>query len=88
MPLDAATLERLTQIKTKQVASAKGYPAPPQTGPLRFSDTEMLCTMRRCNSPTYMKVQGAPKCMMHALIELNEMLVGAGFKGVVTNGGS
>jgi hypothetical protein len=82
MGLDQATLERLATIKTKAVASKNGYPPPPQIGPLRFSDVECLCSSRRCSSPTYMKVQGAPKCMMHALIELNEMLVGAGFKGV------
>jgi hypothetical protein len=86
MPLDAATLERLSAVKTKTVAAKQGYPAPPQTGPLRFSDREAICTTRRCGSPTYLKVQGAPKCMMHALIELNEMLVNAGFQGVVTNG--
>jgi hypothetical protein len=88
MPLDQATLERLSAVRTKMVAAKNGYPAPPQEGPLRFTERESICTSRGCSSPTYMKVQGAPKCMMHALIELNEMLVNAGFRGVVTNGSS
>jgi hypothetical protein len=57
--------------------------APPkQVGPLRFHDKEMRCSNRGCGSPTYLKVQGVPRCGTHSLIELNAMLVEAGFNGV------
>ena len=59
-----------------------GRTLPPQEGPLRFFDKEMRCSSRGCSSATYAKVQGVPRCSIHALHELNEMLVGAGFKGV------
>lgn len=53
----------------------------PQEGPLRFFDVEMRCANRGCSSPTYCKVQGVPRCFVHALHVLNEMLVA---KGVMT----
>jgi hypothetical protein len=46
----------------------------PQAGPLRWFDKEMRCASRGCSSPTFAKVNGTPRCMMHALRELNEML--------------
>jgi hypothetical protein len=55
---------------------------PKQDGPLRFFDKEMRCSNRGCSSPTYLKIQGVPRCSMHALRELNEMLVEAGFHGI------
>ena len=54
-----------------------------QKGPARWFDKEMRCGMRGCSSPTYLKIQGIPRCMKHAIGELNDMLVEAGFQGVV-----
>ena len=53
-----------------------------QHGPVRFFDKIMRCADRGCGSGTYIKVQGVPRCMIHALKECNEMLYEAGFKGV------
>jgi hypothetical protein len=47
-----------------------------QKGPLRFIDTELRCASRGCSSPTYIKVNNISRCYMHALTELNDMLVG------------
>jgi len=47
-----------------------------QKGPLRWFDAEMRCASRGCSSPTYSKVNGIPRCYIHALNELNDMLVG------------
>lgn len=82
MPLDEATIARLVELKNKP----KAPPVPranPQVGPLRYiGEKTAYCTSRRCMSPAYYAVQGAPKCSIHALEELNEMLVAQGFKGV------
>jgi len=56
---------------------------PKQVGPLRRHDKEMRCANRGCGSPTYLRVQGVSRCSVHALNELNEMLVEAGFMGVM-----
>jgi hypothetical protein len=47
----------------------------PQNGPLRWYDYEMRCASLGCNSPTYAKVEGAPRCAMHALKELNQIAI-------------
>jgi hypothetical protein len=54
--------------------SQVGYPPPPQFGPLRWFDTEMRCSSRGCGSPTHCKLEGIPRCGMHALKKMNEML--------------
>jgi hypothetical protein len=56
--------------------------APEQYGPVRWYDKEMRCSNRGCGSPTYIRIQGVPRCMIHAVKEMNEMLYEAGFKGV------
>lgn len=81
MPLDDATLQRLL---TKQVERNRPSFAP-QAGPLRYIDNPRRCTQRGCGSMGYYTVQGAPKCTVHALSELNEMLISAGFRGVTTS---
>lgn len=57
----------------------KEYPVPPQRGPLRQFDKEMRCMngekQRRCGSSTFLKVNGVPKCMTHALNDLNNIIV-------------
>lgn len=50
------------------------YPVPPQYGPLRQFDREMRCACRGCSSPTHFKVNAVPRCMIHALRELNLMI--------------
>jgi hypothetical protein len=59
---------------------AEPYPHPQQDGPLRWFDREMRCANRGCSSSTYIKVQGIPRCMMHSLSELNNLLIGKGVK--------
>ena len=58
----------------KLKALREKYPVPEQVGPLRRFDQEMRCASRRCGSSTFVKVQGVPYCMTHALDKLNEML--------------
>jgi hypothetical protein len=57
-------------------AIIKKYAVPPQYGPLRQFDREMRCASRGCGSPTHFKVSGIPRCSIHALRELNDMLAG------------
>jgi hypothetical protein len=56
---------------------------PSQVGPFRLVDKERRCANRGCGSSTYGEVQGIPRCMTHAIQELNAMLVEAGFVGIV-----
>lgn len=57
-------------------AIIKTYDIPPQYGPLRQFDKEMRCACRGCGSSTFYKVRDIPRCMSHALRELNYMLAG------------
>jgi hypothetical protein len=61
-----------------EVISEGRYPAPTQDGPLRWIDTEKRCASRGCGSSTHCKVKGIPRCMKHALDELNELLIELG----------
>jgi hypothetical protein len=45
-----------------------------QKGPLRWMEVEMRCASRGCSSPTYCTVNSVPRCVMHALRQLNEMI--------------
>jgi len=69
IPLDPETLKKLT---------TDGFERPEQFGPVRWFDKEMRCATRRCNSPTYIRLNRIPTCMMHAIKELNQMLVDLG----------
>jgi len=66
----------LAPEKIKELLEPKqvGYPPPPQFGPLRWFDKEMRCASRGCGSPTYTQLEGIPRCGMHALKKMNEML--------------
>jgi hypothetical protein len=59
----------------------KVYPTVEQFGPLRHFEREMRCACRGCGSSTFYKVNGIPRCMTHALRELNLMLFDLGVKG-------
>lgn len=61
----------------RKLLNEDGAPAPTrkQYGPLRRYDTEMRCTRRRCGSSTYYKVNGMSRCMTHALMDLNELVL-------------
>jgi hypothetical protein len=50
------------------------YEVPKQYGPLRQFDTAMRCACRGCGSSTFHKVNGVPRCMTHALRELNMII--------------
>lgn len=52
----------------------QGYPIPPQFGPLRWFETEMRCASRGCSSPTSLQLEGIPRCSVHAIRLMNEML--------------
>lgn len=58
----------------------KQFPRIKQEGPLRFVDETMSCVSRGCGSPTWCKVKGIPMCLMHALRELNQMLINLGIE--------
>jgi len=72
-PVEGIELEQLGEI-----ISEGRYPVVPQDGPLRWIDTEKRCASRGCGSSTHCKVNGIPRCMKHALSELNEMLIKLG----------
>ena len=70
MPL---TQEQVQHLLTKSTTD-KGYPPPKQFGPLRWFDKEMRCASRGCSSPTVLQLEGTPRCSVHALRIMNEML--------------
>jgi hypothetical protein len=66
----------LSKTATGATKTAKySYHINEQFGPLRWFEKEMRCACKGCNSPTYCKVEGIPRCMIHALRELNDLLV-------------
>ena len=83
MPLDNEAIARLLEIKNR--TGVRVQKACPSIGPLRYSETERRCSSRGCGVMTHYAVQGAPKCTIHALTELNDMLVNQGFRGIVTD---
>jgi hypothetical protein len=75
MGLDQETIQALLKAETTKRRSYDNPHRIPQSGPLRWFDYEMRCASLGCNSPTYAKVEGAPRCAMHALKELNQMVI-------------
>lgn len=78
MPLTQEDINKLLAVEVSKVKEIR-----PQIGPLRRYEKEMRCASRGCGTSTYFKVQGVPYCQAHALAELNEILVAAGFKGYI-----
>lgn len=76
MPLSDETLQLL-------LAKASGPIYAQQIGPLRWypSDKPRRCVNRGCGSVTPYRLNGLPKCLAHAISEMNEMLIRAGFTG-------
>lgn len=75
MSLDQGTI---LELLSKSVASKRTFDNPrstPQNGPLRWFDYEMRCASLGCNSPTHCKVEYTPRCMAHALKELNQIAI-------------
>jgi hypothetical protein len=64
----------IAEISALLKPAAKGYPRPPQFGPLRWFDSEMRCACRGCSSPTMLKLNGVARCSVHAMKMMNEML--------------
>jgi hypothetical protein len=84
--IDLETITKVTQP----------HEAPLQAGPVRFFDKEMRCRVsgyyqangefvpvprKPCNSPTYIRVLGKPTCTMHAVRELNRLMIEMGHDG-------
>src|SRR5262245_39516710 len=42
--------------------------------PIQWFDTEMRCAERGCSAPTYIKLEGIPRCIMHTIYRCNELL--------------
>lgn len=66
--------EEITALLTTKRTADKARSIP-QGGPLRWYDYEMRCASLGCGSPTYTKIEGAPRCMMHALKEINQIVI-------------
>lgn len=71
-------LEGLLEENQEKTESWLGYPIPEQNGPLRQFELEMRCASKGCGSSTFFKLQGVPRCMMHCLRKMNEMLIEKG----------
>jgi hypothetical protein len=80
MPLSAAQIAALLNKDSEP----DHFLPPPQVGPLRITEKSERCTHQRENSKFvckvhgYYKVQGKRRCSVHALQELNELLVEKG----------
>lgn len=70
VPLDISAIKALLGNEERQT--------PPQVGPIKWYDTPMRCSSRGCNSPTYIRWRGMPKCMPHILRLANELFVDEG----------
>lgn len=83
MPLDSDQIEALLKGALTKEATPRGsktptatlLPRPVQFGPLRVYDVADRCAQRNCSAPTHFKINGIPKCMSHALTELNKLIV-------------
>jgi hypothetical protein len=64
----------LTLAEISALLKSSKTAAPPQFGPLRWFDTEMRCASRGCSSPTVLQLNGIPRCSVHVLRIMNEML--------------
>ena len=76
MKIEAITDDLASELlaSPEEKPKAEPRPRPIQVGPLRFFDTEFRCASRGCGSSTRWKVCGIPRCVVHALRELNDML--------------
>lgn len=77
MKIEAIPDEIVDELLAESTQTAMFEP-PKQHGPLRQFDNYYRCASRGCSSPTFFKVKGIPRCMIHALRELNDMLVELG----------
>ena len=73
--MNVISSELIARLLKEDEKTPQAKPPTPQRGPLRWYDHEMRCTKKRCASPTYAKVDGIPRCMMHALQDLNELVI-------------
>jgi hypothetical protein len=64
--LDAPTTPQESQYKHERSVQTSKY--------LRWHDQEMRCAEGRCNSPTYLTMRGVPRCWIHALEELTDII--------------
>jgi hypothetical protein len=69
-PIDSDTLVRLLDTPAFTPTQKPNS----VDGPLKYFDQEMRCGLRGCTSPTHFKVEGIPRCSIHALNELNDMV--------------
>lgn len=58
-----------------KINASSPYPIPPQYGPLRHFENEMRCACRGCGCSTYLRLEGIPRCSIHAMKMMNEMLM-------------
>ena len=73
MKLEQLPDEIVDELLAESENTARFEP-PAQYGPLRQYENYGRCASRGCSSPTFFKVRGVHRCMIHALRELNEML--------------
>jgi hypothetical protein len=100
MPLNTEQISSLLEPKLRKISrpevekEPRRFPAIEQHGPLRYYDIEMRCLKktvggdnftRTCGSPTHFKLQGVAYCMIHCLVQMNELLIGKGVHGSDTD---
>jgi hypothetical protein len=56
------------------VYPGKKYAPPVQLGPLRVHDREQRCASRGCGSPTYYTFDYVPRCSVHVLWIMSEII--------------
>jgi hypothetical protein len=57
-----------------QALMKEDEPRSNQTGRIIWYDKEMRCASRGCSSPTYIRFDRVPTCMMHTILKCNELL--------------
>lgn len=75
---DLDFLDNLLQEEKDPTIMTGRYPIPEQRGPLRQFEKEHRCASKGCGSPTHFKLQNIPRCSIHALRAMNDMLFDLG----------
>lgn len=70
--LDLETIQSL--LKADQTTTG-GYPGARSIGPLRLRDITKPCVRRGCTVQTYLTINSISYCSVHALQELNLIIV-------------
>jgi len=67
--------ERISPVRAREIETARNE----GRGPIRWYDNSLACQHRgdvySCGTQTFIRFEGRPLCMVHAIKELNELVI-------------